>query len=195
MSFTAQRWASLTPVDTCILAWIAFAGWGCLNPKPTMNSIDLRADLTHDERGANGYSAASRCSGSENRIGSFNQAQGHRSHACFSVSKIVWLLGFSLLTCGGVIRSQTPGIPAPVHNIDGSFVREWLVLGPFPSRDFDTDFLADAGGEANVRPKEGDTVAVQLRAAAFRKSQRGTPRHRCGRPPGSQCAHSIVRSR
>ncbi|MBI4663147.1 MAG: hypothetical protein HY735_30435, partial [Verrucomicrobia bacterium] len=47
---------------------------------------------------------------------------------------------------------------APVHNVDGSFVREWLVLGPFPGRDLETDFLASVGGEANIRPKEGDTV-------------------------------------
>jgi signal transduction histidine kinase/streptogramin lyase len=47
---------------------------------------------------------------------------------------------------------------APVHSVDGSFVREWLVLGPFPARDMEPDFLANVGGEANVRPKEGDTV-------------------------------------
>jgi signal transduction histidine kinase/DNA-binding response OmpR family regulator/ligand-binding sensor domain-containing protein len=50
---------------------------------------------------------------------------------------------------------------APVHNVDGSFVREWLVLGPFPSRDMETDFLAGVGGEANVRPKEGDAVTTK----------------------------------
>jgi len=44
------------------------------------------------------------------------------------------------------------------HNIDGEYIREWLVLGPFFPDDLDRDFLADAGGEANVQPKEGDTV-------------------------------------
>lgn len=47
---------------------------------------------------------------------------------------------------------------APVHKVDGSFVREWLVLGPFPSPEIGADFLAEAGREANVRPKEGDAV-------------------------------------
>jgi signal transduction histidine kinase/streptogramin lyase len=47
---------------------------------------------------------------------------------------------------------------APIHVVDGSFVRNWLVLGPFPSRSVETDFLAGVGGEANVRPKEGEAV-------------------------------------
>ena len=46
----------------------------------------------------------------------------------------------------------------PVHTIDGEFIREWLVLGPFFPDDLETDFLTDVGGEANVNPNEGDTV-------------------------------------
>ena len=56
------------------------------------------------------------------------------------------------------VRAQPSISTAPVHSVDGSFVRDWLVLGPFPSKDIEADFLADAGGEANVRPKEGDFV-------------------------------------
>ncbi|MDA1272652.1 MAG: hypothetical protein O2960_01180 [Verrucomicrobia bacterium] len=56
------------------------------------------------------------------------------------------------------ISAQLAEKSAPVHNFDGSFVKEWLVLGPFPSKDVESDFLADVGGEANVRPKEGDAV-------------------------------------
>ncbi|MBI4661688.1 MAG: hypothetical protein HY735_22925, partial [Verrucomicrobia bacterium] len=59
------------------------------------------------------------------------------------------------------VAGQVAGNAAPVHNVDGAFVREWLVLGPFPSRDMQVDFLATAGGEANVRPKEGDTVLTK----------------------------------
>jgi len=48
-----------------------------------------------------------------------------------------------------------------VQKVDGSFVRDWLVLGPFPSRDLNTDLLADVGGEANIRPQEGDSVTTK----------------------------------
>ncbi|MEW6157824.1 MAG: two-component regulator propeller domain-containing protein, partial [Verrucomicrobiota bacterium] len=47
-----------------------------------------------------------------------------------------------------------------MHTLDRSCVREWLILGPFVSPDMEFDFLASAGGEANIRPKEGDTVLV-----------------------------------
>ena len=36
---------------------------------------------------------------------------------------------------------------------DGKYIREWLVLGPFFPDDLDRDFLADAGGEANIQPR------------------------------------------
>ena len=49
----------------------------------------------------------------------------------------------------------------PSQELDGSFIRDWLVLGPFPSRDLEIDFLRDVGGELNVRPKEGDTVRTR----------------------------------
>ena len=44
------------------------------------------------------------------------------------------------------------------HPVDGQFIKEWLVLGPFFPRDLDTDFLAPAGGEADIDPREGDTI-------------------------------------
>lgn len=49
---------------------------------------------------------------------------------------------------------------APVYALDGSSFREWLVLGPFQSREIETDFLAEAGGEAHVRPQQGDKVRM-----------------------------------
>lgn len=69
-----------------------------------------------------------------------------------------WPLALACLLAGWPITAQAADASAPVHHVDGSFVREWLVLGPFPSRDMDVDLLADVGGEANIRPKEGDTV-------------------------------------
>jgi signal transduction histidine kinase/DNA-binding response OmpR family regulator/ligand-binding sensor domain-containing protein/HPt (histidine-containing phosphotransfer) domain-containing protein len=69
--------------------------------------------------------------------------------------------GLALLLAVRLTLAQAAENSAPVHNVDGSFVKEWLVLGPIPSKDLETDFLADAGGEANVRPKEGDTIITK----------------------------------
>jgi len=51
---------------------------------------------------------------------------------------------------------------APIHIIDGEYIKEWLVLGPFFPDDLETDFLADVGGEANIDPQEGDTVTLSF---------------------------------
>ena len=69
-------------------------------------------------------------------------------------------IGFVLLCfCWAtfVVNAQNE---APVHSTDGEYIKEWLVLGPFFPDDLDTDFLASVGGEANVNPKEGDTVTT-----------------------------------
>ena len=51
------------------------------------------------------------------------------------------------------------GIPS--HPIaDGQYIGEWLVLGPLLPDDLGFDFLAHAGGEANIAPGEGDTVTT-----------------------------------
>ena len=42
--------------------------------------------------------------------------------------------------------------------MDGSFMKEWLILSPFSGNDIGQDYLASVGGEANVAPKAGDTV-------------------------------------
>ena len=49
---------------------------------------------------------------------------------------------------------------AQTHALDGEFITEWLLLGPFTPNALDRDFLASVGGEANVHPKEGDTVII-----------------------------------
>ena len=48
----------------------------------------------------------------------------------------------------------------PVQHVDGEYIKDWLIIGPFLPDDPDMDFLADAGGEANVLPGEGDTIAT-----------------------------------
>jgi ligand-binding sensor domain-containing protein len=48
----------------------------------------------------------------------------------------------------------------PTHRVDGTFIKEWLVLGPFFPEDLETDFLASVNGEAFANPKPGDTVTT-----------------------------------
>ena len=48
----------------------------------------------------------------------------------------------------------------PTHPVDGTFIKEWLVLGPFFPEDLETDFLASANGEASANPKPGDTITT-----------------------------------
>ncbi len=48
----------------------------------------------------------------------------------------------------------------PTHPIDNEYIKEWLILGPFFPDDLEADFLANVGGEANVCPREGDTVTT-----------------------------------
>ncbi len=91
----------------------------------------------------------------------FIEAKRRREDGLFRFAQPVWLMSLALFLSGGLMLAQAVGNPAPVHDVDGSFIREWLVLGPFPSRDLETDLLAEAGGETNVRPKEGDTVAMK----------------------------------
>lgn len=52
----------------------------------------------------------------------------------------------------------TPKGHAQTHAVDGEFITEWLLLGPFFPLDLDKDFLAGFGGETNVNPREGDAV-------------------------------------
>ena len=55
----------------------------------------------------------------------------------------------------------TEHIIAQTHTIDGEYIKEWLMLGPFFPDNLDKDFLADVGGETNIEPKEGDTVTTE----------------------------------
>ena len=44
-------------------------------------------------------------------------------------------------------------------------IQDWLILGPFPhpfGAGYTFDFLSKLGGEANVKPKTGDSVAVKF---------------------------------
>ena len=47
---------------------------------------------------------------------------------------------------------------APTHQIEGSYLKTWLVIGPFIPDDLRKDFLDGVGGEANVQPEEGHKV-------------------------------------
>ena len=49
----------------------------------------------------------------------------------------------------------------PTHLVDGNYITEWLILGPFKGEDLEIDLLAGSGGEAEANPKEGDTVTTK----------------------------------
>ena len=66
-----------------------------------------------------------------------------------------------LLACLSFVASAVHAQNAvPTYPVDGQYMREWLVLGPFFPDNLETDFLTDVGGEANIYPKEGDTVTT-----------------------------------
>jgi signal transduction histidine kinase/ligand-binding sensor domain-containing protein/DNA-binding response OmpR family regulator/HPt (histidine-containing phosphotransfer) domain-containing protein len=70
-------------------------------------------------------------------------------------------LALMFVMLGLQISGRAADNSAPAHNVDGTFVTEWLVLGPFPSEDMNTDYLAEAGGESNVRPQEGEVITTR----------------------------------
>jgi len=47
---------------------------------------------------------------------------------------------------------------AQVNQIDGNFIKDWLILGPFSGNDIDQDYLESVGGEANMNPEVGDNI-------------------------------------
>ena len=51
-------------------------------------------------------------------------------------------------------------------SLNDEYIQERLVIGPFFPDDLDTDFLADAGGEASIHPGEGDNEEGTEAAAA-----------------------------
>jgi len=86
------------------------------------------------------------------------------------------------ILCGLISPANTQ-----THAIDGEYIKEWLVLGPFFPNDLLTDFLANVGREANVQPNEGDTVTTlsfhRNSALAMETKAGGSPlmwkRYRC----------------
>ncbi len=87
----------------------------------------------------------------------------------------------------------------PIHSIRGEYIREWLVLGPFPD---DSAFgpLESVGGTENTRPQEGDTVTVpdgkRLTWTRFRSSGRiiELPEAVGYHPHTAACAYCVLES-
>ncbi len=69
---------------------------------------------------------------------------------------LVFIIPFIIFAT--VINAQDS---VPRHPVNGEYIREWLILGPFFPDDLEKDFLADVGGEKNVIPEEGDTVTAE----------------------------------
>ena len=47
---------------------------------------------------------------------------------------------------------------AQVNQVDGGFIKDWLILGPFSGNNIDQDYLESVGGEANDNPEIGNTA-------------------------------------
>ena len=47
---------------------------------------------------------------------------------------------------------------AQVNQVDGGFIKDWLILGPFSGNNIDQDYLESGGGEANANPEIGNTA-------------------------------------
>jgi signal transduction histidine kinase/ligand-binding sensor domain-containing protein/DNA-binding response OmpR family regulator len=80
-----------------------------------------------------------------------------------SRSALLFAVLFGLALSG--LSTEGAEDSAPVNRVDETFVKEWLVLGPFPSRDIKTNLLPQIGEEANFRPKLGDQVTMPGGAA------------------------------
>ena len=63
-----------------------------------------------------------------------------------------------LAVCCALLLLGTRAVSGQTHNADGQFLRDWLVLGPFPASDIERDFLAGVGGESAAEPRAGDAV-------------------------------------
>jgi hypothetical protein len=72
------------------------------------------------------------------------------------LDRLRWAIVFVISALA--ITSRAQEMPAAVHGIDGSFIKEWLVLGPLPSDAIAHDFLGESGGELAARPSEGDAL-------------------------------------
>ena len=79
---------------------------------------------------------------------------------CFMLRLSSWILVSFLIASlmSPQVFGQQTDSSVPSHEVDGSFVKEWLILGPVPFSNQDLDLLREVGGESNVRPKEGDVV-------------------------------------
>ena len=71
----------------------------------------------------------------------------------------VWLMHGGFLA--GWLRMYAADNAAPVHNVDGSFVREWLVLGPIPSKTWKS-ILAEVGGKRTSGLKDITRQRMEL---------------------------------
>lgn len=84
-------------------------------------------------------------------------------------------LVFELVFIGLLSASAMPqDAPVYVNEPSGNYLHDWLVCGPFPAGEqsptagevvhltgFETDFLAEHGGEAAAAPKPGDIVTAE----------------------------------
>jgi len=74
---------------------------------------------------------------------------------------LIFLLSFFHIFAGVAWAQETGQAVFPLSgDAAGEYIREWLVLGPFFPSDLDADFLSQAGGEADINPREGETITT-----------------------------------
>lgn len=54
-----------------------------------------------------------------------------------------------ILSCVLIIEVRAQETGQPVAPLNGEYIREWLVIGPFFPDDLDKDFLVDVGDSAS----------------------------------------------
>jgi signal transduction histidine kinase/ligand-binding sensor domain-containing protein/CheY-like chemotaxis protein len=70
---------------------------------------------------------------------------------------------------GGKFDVESAENSAPISRVNGSFIKEWLLLGPMLTPDSGQDFFSTNGGLSNLRPKEGDSVSARQGASLIWK--------------------------
>jgi len=72
-----------------------------------------------------------------------------------------WILIFIVIPfCISCVTAWTQENGQVTVQLSDEYLTEWLLLGPFDGTDLEQDYLASVGGEANIQPKEADTITT-----------------------------------
>ncbi|MBC8230583.1 hypothetical protein H8E77_13630, partial [bacterium] len=72
-----------------------------------------------------------------------------------------WILIFIVIPfCISCVTAWTQENGQVTVQLSDEYLTEWLLLGPFDGTDLEQDYLASVGGEADVQPKEDNTITT-----------------------------------